>query len=405
MEESKRPELDKDQIARKVRAEQFRVFNGRLVASVFVAPLGIGLVAWLQYLAAGWEKAAIWSSAMVAIELLIFVVGARLSQSDSDSKGPWLWVKAQTVFAGLLGVAWGASVWFVWNEDKFLFYITNLCVLVGVSNICMVVMSPVRRAALLFSAGMMLPPLVQLSFINNPIALQIGVGWLVMLAVQTRYAADLKRELLLQIDSSVRNVALVALLSDTSRELFNVNAKLEAKNHELERAMEKLNQLVTFDQLTGAYSRRFIFEQLERQVSVSVRHAAPVSIIMFDLDHFKAINDTYGHPTGDLSLQEVSKAVQEQLRDGDMLARVGGEEFLVLLPMTTCEAAQLLGERLRMKLAATSIRVGENRLTLPASFGVAELKQDEYFNDWYRRVDAALYQAKAQGRNRLVVAV
>ena len=122
---------------------------------------------------------------------------------------------------------------------------------------------------------------------------------------------------------------------------------------------------------------------------------------MFDLDHFKAINDTYGHPAGDRALREVVRAVHTQLRDGDMLARVGGEEFLVLLPMTGIQPAHALAERLRQTLESTNIVEGSKKVFLPASFGVAELLANENFSEWLRRVDAALYQAKDQGRNSL----
>jgi diguanylate cyclase (GGDEF)-like protein len=404
MEEVSRLELDEDQIASSVWSERARVFNDRLVASVFVSPLGIGLAAWLQYLVAGWERALMWAAMIGSVEVLILLIGSHFKRSAAAQENPSLWVNSLAVCSGLLGVMWGASVWFVWSEDRFLFYITSLCVLVGVSNICMVVMSPVRRAIGFFSIGIMLPPLVQMGFINNPIALQIGVGWVVMLIVQTRYAGELRRELIRQLDSSARNVALVGLLSRASLELSSVNAEMESKNTELHRTMEQLNQLVTFDQLTGAFSRRFILEELERQVSQSSRHAAPVSLIMFDLDHFKAVNDSYGHEVGDRALREASRAARAQLRDGDMLARIGGEEFLILLPMTNQDAATLLAERLRTTLAATSISEGGQDIFLPASFGVAELVANEDFTTWFRRVDSALYQAKANGRNTLVVA-
>lgn len=404
METISRFEPDEAQIADSVWSERARVFNDRLVASVFLSPLGIALVAWLVYLVAGWRSALLWSALIGSVELLILFVGFHFRHSIDAQEDPHRWVLALIGCCGLLGLMWGLSVWFVWSPDRFLFYIITLCVLVGVSNICMVIMSPVRRAMGLFSVAIFLPPLVQLAFTNNPVALQIGVGWIVMLAVQMRYAGELRRELIREIDSSVRNVALLSLLSHASREVATVNAELDLKNLELQDAMDQLNQLVTFDQLTGAYSRRFIFDELERQVSVSNRHDAPVSLIMFDLDHFKSINDTYGHAVGDQALREAASTARAQLRDGDMLARVGGEEFLVLLPMTGQDAAALLAERLRARLSSTSITEGGCTIALPASFGVAELLQDEDASAWFRRVDAALYRAKAHGRNRLVVA-
>ena len=125
---------------------------------------------------------------------------------------------------------------------------------------------------------------------------------------------------------------------------------------------------------------------------------------MFDLDHFKAVNDNHGHPAGDRALQEVVRVVNAQLRDGDLLARVGGEEFLVLLPMTDLKASLMLAERLRQTLAGTAIVENGKTMYLPASFGVAALMTAEGYNDWFRRTDTALHKAKEAGRNTLVAA-
>jgi diguanylate cyclase (GGDEF)-like protein len=226
-----------------------------------------------------------------------------------------------------------------------------------------------------------------------------------MVLVQARYASEMRRELAQQIDVSERNGALAGMLNDAGEKLQQVNAQLAVKNTELEHAMENLNRLVTVDHLTGAYTRRFVFDQMEREASSKARHGTPLSVIMLDLDHFKAVNDRYGHPVGDRALQAVALAVTGQLRDGDILARVGGEEFLVLLPMTGLAAAMQLAERLRQTLAATTITEGQDQIALPASFGVAELHEGEDLSAWYQRLDATLYKAKSQGRNALAAAI
>jgi len=397
-------ELDEALIARKVRVEQSRVLSERLVDSAHTSPLGIGLVAWLIVSVKDVPSALVWAALMTVVELWTLWVGYRFRISFNRNESTWRWEQLHVAGAGVMGLAWGASVWFVWVDGQFLFYLTNLCVLVGVSGICMVVMSSVRYASLVFTAGLLLPPLLQLMVVDNPIALQIGVGWVVMFAVQVWYARDLKNELVGDLDSAVRNVALVGLLSKASRELTDSHEEIRAKNAELSAAMTRLNELVTHDQLTGAYSRRYMFEQLERQASIKLRHGSPVALIMFDLDHFKTINDRFGHPVGDRALREVVRAVGGQLRDGDLLGRVGGEEFLVLLPMTATEAARQLADRLRVTLGETTIPAGTDRIALPASFGVAELLPGEEPSIWFQRVDAALYQAKSLGRNKLVVA-
>lgn len=397
--------LDASVIADKARVEMSRVFVERLMSSAYAAPLGVGLTGWLIFSMGGWTPALVWGCGMAVIELLILFVGYRFKHCLARGNSTRTWLLAQQAVSGLLGLGWGSAVWFVWVDGQLVFYMTTLCVLVGVSGLCMVTMAPVRVATLLFTLGMLAPPLLQLTWVTNPIGMQVALGWLVMAAVQSWTARDLHRELFRELESRERNTRLLHLLSATSAELQLASRQKEEKNTELAAALGQLETLVSHDQLTGAYSRRHVFEQLERLAAVRQRHGTPVSAIMFDLDHFKTINDTYGHPTGDRALQEVVRAVNAQLRDGDMLARVGGEEFLVVLPMTDLDAALQLAERLRQTLSCTTIAMeGGRTISLPASFGVAELSPNEGHAEWFRRVDAALYRAKDEGRNTMVAA-
>ena len=398
------PAVDERLVAETVDFERASVFNERLVASAWVSPLGIAFVAWLQIEAVGALRALAWSLLIVCVELLIIGIGRGFRAAVLAGSPVKRWLNAQLVCCGLLGLMWGSATWFVWTPYKFLFYITTLCVLVGVSFICMVVMAPMRWAMLPFTAGIAFLPLSQLLVINQPVGYEIAVGWIVMVTVQLRYSWELRRELVLQIDSSVRNGLLVQRLTQVGRELTLANSEKEARNAELNAVMQQLNQLVTFDQLTGAYSRRYFMEELDRHVALHVRHGTPVSLIMLDLDHFKLINDRYGHSVGDRALREAALHARAELRDGDILGRVGGEEFLVLLPMTNREAACSLAERLRMSLAAACLMEGTQTIQIPASLGVAELSPNEDASAWLQRVDAALYQAKSTGRNRVVAA-
>jgi diguanylate cyclase (GGDEF)-like protein len=237
-------------------------------------------------------------------------------------------------------------------------------------------MSSYATATVLFFGGIYLTPLMHAVPYVSADATIIEVGLVVGLLVQLGYARELGRITTRDVEQSARNAALV----------------------------ERLNELVIHDPLTGAYSRRYTFEQMEQLVSIRQRHGSSASAIMFDLDHFKVINDTYGHPTGDRALCEAVRAVGAQLRDGDLLGRIGGEEFLVLLPKTDMAAARPLAERLRQTLAGASIADGTQTIKLPASFGIAELQAAESQEEWFRRVDGALYQAKNQGRNTVVAA-
>ena len=280
----------------------------------------------------------------------------------------------------------------------------NLIILVSVSALCVIIMSPFRMAMLLFAAGVLLPPLLQLVVVRNPYAIQTALGLSVLFILELQYAGVARRQLIAGIEDSVRSAALVEQVSHVRVVLDQTNAKLEDRNAALAEALERVRDTAIHDELTGAFNRRYIVEQLDRQLALKARHGTPASIIMIDLDHFKKINDRYGHPVGDRALQEIVRAMSAELRDVDVLARFGGEEFLVLLPLAARPAACLLAERLRTAVAAIVLVDGNDEIFLRASFGVAELAAGETVAIWLRRVDLALYQAKERGRDCIVAA-
>ncbi|MFC1673984.1 diguanylate cyclase [Pseudomonadota bacterium] len=171
------------------------------------------------------------------------------------------------------------------------------------------------------------------------------------------------------------------------------NTKLQASNAELERLSQT-------DPLTGVYNRLKATTMLDAEFERSRRYERPMSVVMFDLDHFKTVNDTFGHQAGDKVLIEASAMVQETIRANDVLGRWGGEEFLVLCPESTAEGAAQLAENLRARMEAMDIPdVG----SVTASFGVAELMVGSDVKRLVGRADDALYQAKQTGRNRVCI--
>lgn len=162
-----------------------------------------------------------------------------------------------------------------------------------------------------------------------------------------------------------------------------------------------LQRLATTDDLTGAYNRRWFGEVIKYEVHRAVRYADTLSLVMLDLDHFKKVNDTYGHHAGDEVLKTVADIVKGNIRATDIFARVGGEEFTVLAPATHLEGAEVVAEKLRKRIER---RTFETVGTLTASFGVAEFNRDEAVDALIKRADDALYEAKKHGRNRVVIA-
>jgi diguanylate cyclase (GGDEF)-like protein len=169
----------------------------------------------------------------------------------------------------------------------------------------------------------------------------------------------------------------------------------------LERERVQLLYRATTDSLTGIFNRSKLTEYILAEHARFRRYNVPMSLIMFDIDHFKAINDTLGHAVGDQVLSALAAVVLQSIRDTDLLGRWGGEEFMILAPLTTQEDAREFSERLRETIAASPMP-GVPQLT--CSFGVAEIRKGESLDSLFKRVDIALYKAKNNGRNRVEAA-
>jgi diguanylate cyclase (GGDEF)-like protein len=177
----------------------------------------------------------------------------------------------------------------------------------------------------------------------------------------------------------------VAILADLAK---TVTSELE------------LRTVATRDALTGALSRRALREEFSRAISLARRHRFELSCIFFDLDHFKNINDTHGHGTGDTVLRACIEACRDELRATDTIGRFGGEEFVVLLPHTAGQAALAVAEKIRCAVARCRVEAETGPLRFTASFGVAALEGGDIDVDQFlKRADTALYAAKEAGRN------
>lgn len=153
------------------------------------------------------------------------------------------------------------------------------------------------------------------------------------------------------------------------------------------------------DPLTGTGNRIALEQGLVRETELSRRHDQSLSVVMLDMDHFKALNDTYGHQAGDAALKAVALLLKEQLRNVDMVFRFGGEEFVLVLSNTGAEAALVVAERIRAAVQTLCLLAGEKQVRLSASLGCATFMPTESHEQLLRRADVALYQAKRDGRN------
>ncbi|MEJ2588858.1 MAG: GGDEF domain-containing protein [Deltaproteobacteria bacterium] len=190
-------------------------------------------------------------------------------------------------------------------------------------------------------------------------------------------------------------------LAEVNNQLTNLSRELAQKNRALEKANATITRLMRTDPLTELANRRFFQERLSTALASAKRHETPLSLVMADLDHFKRINDTWGHAAGDAVLKGFADILQSACRIEDQAARFGGEEFIVMLSHTDREGAAQYAERVRRELEVQTFPEIEQRVT--ASFGVSQLKAEEDAESFIQRADKALYRAKSDGRNRVVM--
>jgi diguanylate cyclase (GGDEF)-like protein len=171
----------------------------------------------------------------------------------------------------------------------------------------------------------------------------------------------------------------------------------------VERAHEHLRVQSNIDHLTGIFNRRYFMDRLREEIDRAERYGTSFAVAFIDVDNFKRINDEHGHLGGDEILQQITRTCASQVREIDTLARIGGEEFALLLPQTTPAEAEHLVERLRASVAATRAKVRDGSLEVTVSIGLTSSSRDLLdVNGIMRRADEALYAAKRQGKNRLV---
>ena len=183
-------------------------------------------------------------------------------------------------------------------------------------------------------------------------------------------------------------------------------AQLENENAHLLTQNRILSEISARDTLTGLYNRWYVMEKVESEMNRSLRSGSPVSVLMLDIDHFKNINDSFGHTAGDSVLRTFGQVLRDSCRVYDVPGRYGGEEFCIVLPDTRVDNTTVVAERIRERLAASRFEVGEQEISVTASIGIAGLDSvtgDDLVTSsaLIDRADRALYSAKNRGRNRV----
>jgi len=206
---------------------------------------------------------------------------------------------------------------------------------------------------------------------------------------------DLEKTLLTQVE-------VIQESNDRYREqLATVNAKVEEQQEELEQLQTEAGQ----DFLTGIANRKVLSERMDELLSLARRHGNVFSILMFDIDHFKNVNDTHGHLAGDRILKAVSALINAQRRVADIFGRYGGEEFVMILPETGQQQAVGVAEKIRERVEKAAFKYEDKTIKITVSVGVGSMNPNDSETTLFKRVDDALYKAKLGGRNKVMEAI
>ncbi len=386
MSEAGENQLTKDDFP-DVYALCVRTLYERIRLANALSPLGTMFLAWF-------EKDFVRLPVLIAWVVLISFFQAvtlwnikRFQRHHVPNEKLRVWHLRQTILGGVEGMSWGSAVIFFHSEGGAALANDILVLTVVITMVCLSIfaLAPSYRNFLSFTCGALWVPVVHYFWTGDMHTGPYIVG------ILTLQLALLKLGKVAN-DDFIEGARRLVLIQKISKQL-------EQRNQQLDRLNREINDIAIHDKLTGLYNRHFIVDQLEMQYSSYERYGHPCSIVMADIDYFKQVNDSYGHIVGDEVLAAFSRLMESMVRNGDLIGRYGGEEFLLVLPMTDLEAAKQLSQRIRSKLESAPLVERPEKLVITASFGVAQIRSGESMTDWLNRADTALYSAKESGRN------
>ncbi|MGQ9842651.1 MAG: GGDEF domain-containing protein [Spirochaetota bacterium] len=236
-----------------------------------------------------------------------------------------------------------------------------------------------------------------------------------LINVQFTSADPFSKELLITLihgldQFKVKSDSLLREKDTIVNELIESKKLLEKYSNNLEEMVEQRTEILKWlsitDPLTGLYNRRYFIEQIELEFKRAKRYNRDLSLLMLDIDHFKTVNDNYGHQVGDIVLRKISSIIINQLRDSDLAFRYGGEEFMVLLPETKSDDAMNVAKRMKQEIMETEHMCRNLNFKVTASIGIVSMKdmlgKFETVDDIIKKVDDNLYKAKNSGRNTII---
>ncbi len=368
-------ENEEPALAERVRAERLRFVFLQSALALFQSPIAAAILTLGLWHTVDHRRLLAWLGGLLMLAGIRMVLVRRYPATPPTGDGVKRWERAFISSILLVDVWWGIGALFLLPAG-----------------------APAERT-LVFSFLMLMAGAHAATYAAHPLTVTAGV---------LAFAVPITALFLTENDPLYRALGLGAIvyLAATFRSIRALGfffGRTHRLAYQLEQEKRRAEALARTDVLTELNNRRAFYELGHASLRLAERHARPTSFLMLDIDHFKQVNDGFGHAAGDAVLERVGRLLREEQRSGDITGRVGGEEFAVLLPETSLDAARAIAERLRARLAEPAVSYDGHELRFTVSIGVAELRSGETLEALSARADAALYDAKHRGRNRVEV--
>lgn len=335
---------------------------------------------------------------LVVLISLVTTLPQALRGEPPASKPRWVGMYLATKL--LFGLAWGSSVWFLMPIATPTYGMMLYIVLSGICAMVVLVHSMFWTSVVAFLSGIYLPILLYALIYPRPLDVYVAIAGALYASLLIVYSGVVNRQLVSGLRAGQQAQMLTEELLDANVRAELSLAALQDEHQRLQQALQTIRSMAHQDELTQLPNRRAAMAALNERLMLWQSRQEPSCLIMLDIDNFKTINDSYGHDVGDAVLASLAQRLQTQLRPYDLLARFGGEEFIILLPGMRLEEGAVLARRLCEQLAASPLLQQPVRLQVTASFGITQLRAADTLHDWLRRADQAMYKSKRMGRNQ-----
>ncbi len=358
----------------KVQADTLQLLFRQSFPAIFVSLFNAILLIAMLWSVQNTDVLLGWFAVLIVASLARLVLFIRYQKIAPQGADILRWERPYFITLVLSSIIWGVGCVLIMPAHSALHQAIVFFILIGMAGGAVSVYSAHRAMTLTTMAILLLPTSIYFLLYGDYI-----FGLMVVAAIMF-------------FTSAIRTTAV---LSDSLQQTFTLT-------HELKASRDKADRVARVDELTGLLNRRAFYEYGKLLTHSSQRKKEDLAMIMMDLDNFKRINDSFGHAAGDVALKKIGEILHQRLRKSDVFARIGGEEFALLLPQTSLNEATELAEKLRQTIADATVEFDNEHINITASFGVSSGLFD--IDALARQADAAMYQSKDAGRNKVTSA-